>query len=323
MTLAEEHETFQRTFQPQNLTLGLIVPFDNATHDAYAFATQARLASLADDVGFSSLFVRDNPLYSPHLGDVTTNYDPFVFLTYLSTHTTNIALGTSSIVATLRHPIHLAKATTSLDLISNERLLLGMATGDRKFEFPAFDIDSDQLSTTFQQTIESLQSMWQSHSPHIDNDLFSLYEESGLQVLPKHRHIPMFATGYAQQTMTWIKKHMDGWMFYPQAFQQQKALLAEWHDSTHFKPFMHPLAIDLDSNPNALLKPIKGGYHLGRNTLLQMLKQYEKIGTNHIMLHFVNYNRTYEDMILEIGEHVIPYFLPHSIQEEHKHGIIR
>ena len=94
MTLAEEHETFQRTFQPQKLTLGLIVPFDNATHDAYAFATQARLASLADDVGFSSLFVRDNPLYSPHLGDVTTNYDPFVFLTYLSTHTTNIALGT-------------------------------------------------------------------------------------------------------------------------------------------------------------------------------------------------------------------------------------
>lgn len=323
MTLAEEHEAFQRTFQPHKLTLGLTVPFDNASHDAYAFATQAQLAKLADDIGFSSLFVRDNPLYSPHLGTVTTNYDPFVFLTYLSAHTTNIALGTSSIVATLRHPIHLAKATTSLDLISNERLLLGMATGDRKFEFPAFDIDSNQLSTTFQQTIDSLQLMWQSHSPHIDNNLLSLHEDSGLQVLPKHLHIPMFATGYAQQTMAWIKKHMDGWMFYPQSFQQQKALLTEWHDSTQFKPFMHPLAINLDTNPNALVKPIKGGYHLGRNTLLQILKQYEKIGTNHIMLHLVNYNRTYEDMILEIGEHIIPYFLPHSKQEEQKHGIIR
>lgn len=313
MSKIENHEGFKRTFKNHKLTLGLSLPFDSKNKEHIDFNEQVKFAQQAERLGFTSLFVRDNPLYSPHLGPVTENYDPFVFLTYLSAFTSNIAIGTSSIVATLRHPIHLAKSATSLDLISNQRLLLGMATGDRAFEFPAFKVDESALTERYQTTVQSLRALWQSHSPQISNSIFELYEDSGLQVLPKHRTIPMFGTGYSRQSISWLQQHMDGWLFYAQPFQDQKKLVEAWHSGTdRFKPFMNILMIDLSQNPNETVKPIKGGFRTGRKNLLQILKAYESINTNHIILRFTNDDRDIEALIEEVGTYITPHFPAHT-----------
>ncbi|MGX0082224.1 LLM class oxidoreductase [Staphylococcus hominis] len=313
MSKIENHEGFKRTFKNHKLTLGLSLPFDSKNKEHIDFNEQVKFAQQAERLGFTSLFVRDNPLYSPHLGSVTENYDPFVFLTYLSAFTSKIALGTSSIVATLRHPIHLAKSATSLDLISNQRLLLGMATGDRAFEFPAFKVDESALTERYQTTVQSLRALWQSHSPQISNSIFELYEDSGLQVLPKHRTIPMFGTGYSRQSISWLQQHMDGWLFYAQPFQDQKKLVEAWHSGTdRFKPFMNILMIDLSQNPNETVKPIKGGFRTGRKNLLQILKAYESINTNHIILRFTNDDRDIEALIEEVGTYITPHFPAHT-----------
>lgn len=314
MSKIENHEGFKRTFKNHKLTLGLSIPFDSKNKEHIDFNEQVKFAQQAERLGFTSLFVRDNPLYSPHLGPVTENYDPFVFLTYLSAFTSKIALGTSSIVATLRHPIHLAKSAASLDLISNQRLLLGMATGDRAFEFPAFKVDESALTERYQTTVQSLRALWQSHSPQISNSIFELYEDSGLQVLPKHRTIPMFGTGYSRQSVSWLQQHMDGWLFYAQPFQDQKKLVEAWHSGTErFKPFMNILMIDLSQNPNETVKPIKGGFRTGRKNLLQILKAYESINTNHIILRFTNNDRDIEALIEEVGTYITPHFPAHTI----------
>ena len=313
MSKIENHEGFKRTFKNHKLTLGLSLPFDSKNKEHIDFNEQVKFAQQAERLGFTSLFVRDNPLYSPHLGPVTENYDPFVFLTYLSAFTSKIALGTSSIVATLRHPIHLAKSAASLDLISNQRLLLGMATGDRAFEFPAFKVDESALTERYQTTVQSLRALWQSHSPNISNSIFELYEDSGLQVLPKHRTIPMFGTGYSRQSISWLQQHMDGWLFYAQPFQDQKKLVEAWHSGTdRFKPFMNILMIDLSQNPNETVKPIKGGFRTGRKNLLQILKAYESINTNHIILRFTNDDRDIEALIEEVGTYITPHFPAHT-----------
>lgn len=314
MSKIENHEGFKRTFKNHKLTLGLSLPFDSKNKEHIDFNEQVKFAQQAERLGFTSLFVRDNPLYSPHLGPVTENYDPFVFLTYLSAFTSKIALGTSSIVATLRHPIHLAKSAASLDLISNQRLLLGMATGDRAFEFPAFKVDESALTERYQTTVQSLRALWQSHSPQISNSIFELYEDSGLQVLPKHRTIPMFGTGYSRQSISWLQQHMDGWLFYAQPFQDQKKLVEAWHSGTdRFKPFMNILMIDLSQNPNETVKPIKGGFRTGRKNLLQILKAYESINTNHIILRFTNDDRDIEALIEEVGTYITSHFPAHTI----------
>ena len=114
---------------------------------------QMILAKKAENLGFASLFVRDSPLYDSNFGDVGALYDPWVFLAYVAAHTDRIALGTSSIVTTLRHPLHVAKSAASLDKISNQRLLLGVATGDRPIEFPAFKVDVNEKAALFRESI--------------------------------------------------------------------------------------------------------------------------------------------------------------------------
>lgn len=125
--------------------------------------------------------------------------------------------------------------------------------------------------------------------------------------MPKHPSIPMFGTGYSKQSMAWLQENMDGWLFYVQPFQDQKKLVQAWHSGTdRFKPFMNILMIDLSQNPNETVKPIKGGFRTGRKNLLQILKAYESINTNHIILRFTNDDRDIEALIEEVGVHIVP-----------------
>src|SRR5690625_6356006 len=80
-------------------------------------------------------------------------YDPFMFLAYITAHTNKIALGTSSIVTTLRHPLHTAKSAATLDRMSQQRFLFGTATGERPIEFPAFKVEYDDRVELYQESI--------------------------------------------------------------------------------------------------------------------------------------------------------------------------
>src|SRR3546814_19180712 len=71
----------------------------------------------------------------------------------MAAHTTKIALGTASIALTLRNPLHTAKAAASIDQLSGGRLLLGVASGDRPVEFPAFSVDPEKRGETFQENL--------------------------------------------------------------------------------------------------------------------------------------------------------------------------
>ena len=57
---------------------------------------------------------------------------------YIAGQTKNIPLGTAAIIFPLRHPIDLAKGASSIDQLSNGRLILGIAVGDRPIEYPAY-----------------------------------------------------------------------------------------------------------------------------------------------------------------------------------------
>ena len=85
-----------------------------------------------------------------------------------------------------------------------------MATGDRSFEFPAFKVDENELTERYQTTIHSIRELWQSHSPKISNSIFELYEDSGLQVLPKHHTIQCLVRDI--QNNQWLGSRKYGWL---------------------------------------------------------------------------------------------------------------
>ena len=112
---------------------------------------QERLARRAEELGFAALWVRDVPLRDPTFGDIGQIYDPWVYLGWIAAQTRDIALATGSIVLPLRHPLHTAKAAASVDQLTQGRLVLGVASGDRPVEFPSFGVDFERRGSLFRE----------------------------------------------------------------------------------------------------------------------------------------------------------------------------
>ncbi|MGE7835685.1 LLM class oxidoreductase [Viridibacillus arvi] len=306
----QSHQGFSHAFKENRLSLGLAFPLE-----AYTGSTpqmdiddQIKLAKQAEEYGFAALFVRDAPIYDPNFGDVGFLYDPLMFLTYVAANTKTIALGTSSIVTPLRNPLHLAKSAATLDQLSNQRFLFGTATGDRPIEFPAFKVESENRSALYQESISVMKTVWNETFPQIQTEHVAL-THGDIVPKPALQDIPVFGTGYSGQTLEWLAKNTDGWLFYPQDVTSQRNLIQKWRHATDtFKPFIQPITIDLSANPNEAPKPIQGGFRAGRNFIVDYLSAYEAAGVNHIMFGLKYSKRPAAEVIQELGEFVVPKF---------------
>ena len=138
------HPGYRRMFAPDRLTLGIFLPLRFYEGSMAVLAGQAELVQQIDRQDFAAVWVRDVPLYSPSFGDAGQVFDPFTYLAFLAAQTKKIALATGSAIFSLRHPIDLAKAANTIDQLSGGRLVLGVASGDRPVEFPAYGLNHDE-----------------------------------------------------------------------------------------------------------------------------------------------------------------------------------
>ncbi|KKK35376.1 5,10-methylene tetrahydromethanopterin reductase [Salinicoccus sediminis] len=306
----ESHRGFNRTFREGKMTLGLGFPLEAYTGSfpEMNLEEQMKHARRAEDYGFASLSVRDAPLYDPDFGDVGGLYDPFMFLTYVAAHTREISLVTGSIVTTLRNPIHTAKSAATLESLSGQRFLFGAASGDRPVEFPAFKADIDDKGKLFRESLQAMRRLWSEEFPEIQTDRLNL-THGDVVPKPELSDIPVFGTGYGGQTLEWLAENTDGWFFYPQDLQGQKALVAKWRQATtEFKPFAQSLAVDLSERPGEAPKKKPVGFRAGRNFLIDYLNAYQEAGVNHVMISLKESSRPAEEVIQELGEYVVPKF---------------
>lgn len=310
MNIFEKHQGFLRTFKENKLTLGIFFPLEayEGSMPVMNLEKQMDLAVQAEEANFTSLFVRDIPLNDPYFGDAGQIYDPWIFLSYVAACTDNIALGTGSIITTFRHPLDLAKSASSLDRISNERLLFGVATGDRPIEFTAYRVDRKARSDLFQESFHVMKTAWKKSYPPINSNRVQLH---GVDLLPKPTltDIPTLITGYAGQTLKWIAENGDGWISFPRNPIEQGMLIKEWRSqTTMFKPFSQSLYIDLAVDPYEDPTPIHLGFRSGSKYLAEHLHQLQTVGVNHVILNVKFAERPIADIIQELGEEVVPYF---------------
>ncbi|CRK59444.1 hypothetical protein [Alloactinosynnema sp. L-07] len=93
-------------------------------------ATLAEIGRTADDAGFDVIGVADHLWQGPHSGGPELPMlECFTTLATLAAHTSRIRLMTGVAGVHFRHPAVLAKAITSLDVISGGRAVLGIGVG--------------------------------------------------------------------------------------------------------------------------------------------------------------------------------------------------
>ena len=86
-------------------------------------------------------------------------------------HVRRATLATGSLILPLRHPIHVAKAAASLENLSGGRFVMGVASGDRPVEFPAFGREHALRGAAFQESPDYLQHLLAEDYPSMCNGL--------------------------------------------------------------------------------------------------------------------------------------------------------
>lgn len=306
---------YRRMFAPGRLTVGLFFPIEAYAADRPTMDGQVDLAQRADRGGVSALWVRDVPLRDPSFGDVGQVYDPWVYLGHIAAHTRAVALATGAIVLPLRHVLHVAKAAASVDRLSGGRLVLGVATGDRPVEFPAFGRAFEHRGEDFRDALRVLNTVWRENAPIIDSRLARLAGE-GIVPKPTASGLPVLVTGRSQQTIEWIARHSDGWVTYPRGDSIQSDVVQMWHRAVTgvtpgtFKPFAQSLYVDVVEQPTATPRPIHLGYRLGVVALRDLLHRLEDVGVNHVALNLKYGSRPAGVVLTDLERHVFEAFPP-------------
>ncbi len=275
---------YERLFGDDGLSFGLGLPLTGARRSTPAVEEEARLATRAEAVGFDALWARDVPTYWPEFGDAGGAFDPWSMLSHLAAHTDDVALGTASVVLPLRHPIHVAKSAASVDRLSGGRLVLGIASGDRDPEYPAFGVEPGTRGERVRESVAAIRSCWRESFPTTSGSWGRL--DGDLDVLPKpiDGEIPILPTGNARQSTEWIAEHGDGWLFYHLPESTLQTYLDTWRSAAGEKPFAIAVRVELADDPTAEPEHRHLGYRAGVEWFREYFGRLESIGLDHVVV---------------------------------------
>jgi probable F420-dependent oxidoreductase len=187
-------------------------------------------------------------------------YDPLTILSYVAAVTTRIRLGTSVLVLPYHHPMRLAKAAATLDVLCGGRLILGVGVGVIEQEFNALGSSYAERGAITDEAIAIMQALWTQAVPSHDG---RLYRFSGMPFAPKpvqKPHIPIVIGGVSLAAIRRAARVGNGWhplAMPPEVLRERMRYLAEQAQAAGRASVDIPVSISL---------PLQGG-RAGRYTL--------------------------------------------------------
>jgi probable F420-dependent oxidoreductase len=199
--------------------LGFSVPqYGKSAHDDVA-----RFASTAEQLGADSLWVGDRLLAAVHptvgyVGKDTipeqfrTCLDPFVALAVAATATSRAQLGGSVFVAPWYPPVQLARQLTSLDVVSNGRLLPGFGIGWSPEEYQAAGAPFRRRGAQLDELLDALDALWTTNPVQHEGARWSI-PESWVDLKPVQRpRPPIYLGAFTPAGLKRVGERADGWM---------------------------------------------------------------------------------------------------------------
>jgi len=249
-----------------------------------------KVTTTAEELGFDSIWVSDHIVIpQSHRVFGYVFYDPLVTLSYLASVTQTIKLGISVVILPYRNPVVLAKMISTLDQLSEGRIILGVGTGWLKEEFDALGYSYDQRGKITDEYIEILKALWTEDLPKYDGEFHSF---SGIRFLPKpHQkpYPPIWVGGGSVKAIERAVISGDGWHpvgLTPGQIKDSQFLVKKLF-KTHKKD---DFVISLRRNLQITEKDIDEDDTL-RGSLEKVvsgLRDYKKTGVDHLILNFLS-----------------------------------
>ena len=155
-----------------------------------------QMAEIVEEAGLDSVWVGDSLTAKPRLEPLTT-------LSAISRVTSKVRLGTAVLLAPLRHPVSLAQAATTVDLISEGRLVLGMGVGgafneEQRMEWENVGVKPRHRAGRFEELLKVFKPLTRGESVTFHGKHFSLNNVSIMPVSPQPNGVPVVITAHGR-----------------------------------------------------------------------------------------------------------------------------
>lgn len=196
-------------------TRGVVLSSDDApTLTAKAQSDVLGMARRVEALGFDSVWVGDSVLAKPRLEALST-------LAAVAGATDSVTLGTAVYLPTLRHAVHVAHQTATIDQLSGGRLVLGLGVGrgtDAELEQANLDVEYGRRGTRLDETLDVVTALWSGSERDYEGSVFDLVDASiGFQPA---RPPPIYVAtvgydpeqGFPRPIRDRTIEHGDGWI---------------------------------------------------------------------------------------------------------------
>jgi probable F420-dependent oxidoreductase len=166
-----------------------------------------RIAAFVDDLealGFDSLWLSEG--ITSDCPDIMTG------LAYAAGRTQNLKLGTSVVVVPGRNPMLLAKQLSTVDNLSEGRLLVACGLGvASKREQQAFGVSRDERASRFDEAVPLLRRFWSEDSVDHHGRWYQ-YEDASVRPFPVQKPLEVWTGGVAPSELRRCGRLGDGWL---------------------------------------------------------------------------------------------------------------
>ena len=165
----------------------------------------------AEELGFDSVWMEEHH-------SVTNHYwpSPLTVLAGFATRTSRLVLGTDIVVAAFHHPVRLAEDVAMLDVISNGRVILGIAIGYKPDEFALYGVDLEKRGARFEEQLAIMKGLWTQERVQFKGNYYTL--EGRLEPKPVQKpHPPVWIGGWGDITLRRAATLADNWIPGPTA----------------------------------------------------------------------------------------------------------
>jgi alkanesulfonate monooxygenase SsuD/methylene tetrahydromethanopterin reductase-like flavin-dependent oxidoreductase (luciferase family) len=128
----------------------------------------------------------------------------------LAAETDHIEIGSCIALAPLYNAVRLAEDAATVDLVSNNRLTLGLAIGSNPREFAEFGVPQDERVERLADTVDLLRGAWSDGPLDHDSPFNDVSPETSITPKPDG-HLPIMLGGAAKPAVRRAARTADGW----------------------------------------------------------------------------------------------------------------
>jgi alkanesulfonate monooxygenase SsuD/methylene tetrahydromethanopterin reductase-like flavin-dependent oxidoreductase (luciferase family) len=212
--------------------LYLLTQFPAAADHAQKYSSVIEHAKLAEELGYDSIWMGDHHVSEEaHMPALQT-------LMGFALSTKKIRFGSCILQLPLYHPLHVAEAFSMIDVVSDGRLVAGVAIGFRRQEFDAFEANYQKRASILEEQVEIIKKLWTEREVTFQGKFYKLNHVT-MALKPKQKPRPpiWFGVGGSSQESGLKRAAIfgDAWIGDPivalpklrKQFEIYKACLAE------------------------------------------------------------------------------------------------